>query len=225
MKISGLEKVTLTDFPGYVSCIIFTQGCNYKCPFCHNSSLIPITKGLLDSKYVLDYINKRKNILEGVVITGGEPTIHQDLKTFIKKIKDLNLKIKLDTNGNNPKVLKELLNENLLDYVAMDIKNTFESYDITSGTKVNIKNVKESIKILKESDIDYEFRTTIVKEFHNIDKILDIIKLIDNSKYFIQNYTENEQVINKNLHSFSKEELEEINKRVSIYPNVKVRGL
>ena len=225
MKISGLEKLTLTDFPGHIACIVFTQGCNFRCPFCQNSTLLPNEDGLLSEDYVMDYLEKRKNVLEGVVITGGEPTIQKDLKEFIKKIKQKGLKVKLDTNGSNPKVVKELLDDNLLDYVAMDIKNAFSDYDKITGVKAKIDNIKESIKLLKSSKIDYEFRTTIVKEFHDIDKIKEIAKVVDGSKYFLQNFQDSEYVLDRKLSSFTDQELREIQEKLKDFPNVRVRGL
>lgn len=225
MKISGLEKLTLTDFPGNLAAIVFTQGCNYRCSFCQNSTLLDNDDGLLDENYIMEYLEKRKNVLEGLVITGGEPTLQKDLKEFIKKVRKLGLKIKLDTNGSNYLVLEDLLKENLLDYVAMDIKTTFDKYEDIVGLKVNTTNIKKSIKLLKESNIDYEFRTTIVKEFHDLDTIKEIIKIVDGSKYFLQNYQDSENVLDRSLHSFSNEELQDINKAIKKFPNVKIRNL
>ena len=201
MNIAGVQKVTLLDYPGKVACEIFTQGCNFECPFCQNSSLIPITNtGEFSEEEIFEYLNLRKNILDGVVITGGEPTVQKDLKGFIKKIKDLGLLVKLDTNGGNPKVLQELIDEKLVDYVAMDIKNIFNKYNITAGKKINLDNIKKSIEILKASKIDYEFRTTIIKEMHSLDDIISICKLVGNAKYYLQNFEDSENVID---HSFT----------------------
>ena len=208
MNIAGVQKVTLLDYPGKVACEIFTQGCNFECPFCQNSSLIPITNtGEFSEEEIFEYLNLRKNILDGVVITGGEPTVQKDLKSFIKKIKDLGLLVKLDTNGGNPKVLQELIDEKLVDYVAMDIKNIFNKYNITAGKKINLDNIKKSIEILKASKIDYEFRTTIIKEMHSLDDIISICKLVGNAKYYLQNFEDSENVIDHSLHGFSREEL------------------
>lgn len=224
MQISGLEKLTVTDFPGFVSCIVFTQGCNFRCPFCQNSDLINNKKGLISLEEIFDYLKKRKNILDGVVISGGEPTIQPDLKDFILKIKEMKLKVKLDTNGSNYKQLKELIDLKLVDYVAMDIKNSFNHYNpITGLEKVNLENIKKSIKLLKGSDIDFEFRTTLVKEYHTYEDILDICKHVGNSKYFLQNFQNSECVLDKNLHGFTQEELKEFEKLRKEFPNVKVR--
>ena len=227
MNIAGVQKVTLLDYPGKVACEIFTQGCNFECPFCQNSSLIPITNtGEFSEEEIFEYLNLRKNILDGVVITGGEPTVQKDLKEFIKKIKDLGLLVKLDTNGGNPKVLQELIDEDLVDYVAMDIKNIFNKYNITAGKKINLDNIKKSIEILKASKIDYEFRTTIIKEMHSLDDIVSICKLVGNAKYYLQNFEDSEFVIDHSLHGFSREELLFIDKYLKdLFPNVEIRAL
>ena len=227
MNIAGVQKVTLLDYPGKVACEIFTQGCNFECPFCQNSSLIPITNtGEFSEEEIFEYLNLRKNILDGVVITGGEPTVQKDLKAFIKKIKDLGLLVKLDTNGGNPKVLQELIDEKLVDYVAMDIKNIFNKYNITAGKKINLDNIKKSIEILKASKIDYEFRTTIIKEMHSLDDIISICKLVGDAKYYLQNFEDSENVIDHSLHGFSREELLFIDKYLKdLFPNVEIRAL
>ena len=227
MNIAGVQKVTLLDYPGKVACEIFTQGCNFECPFCQNSSLIPITNtGEFSEEEIFEYIVLRKKILDGVVITGGEPTVQKDLKEFIKKIKDLGLLVKLDTNGGNPKVLQELIDEKLVDYVAMDIKNIFNKYNITAGKKINLDNIKKSIEILKASKIDYEFRTTIIKEMHSLDDIVSICKLVGNAKYYLQNFEDSENVIDHSLHGFSREELLFIDKYLKdVFPNVEIRAL
>ena len=227
MNIAGVQKVTLLDYPGKVACEIFTQGCNFECPFCQNSSLIPITNtGEFSEEEIFEYLVLRKKILDGVVITGGEPTVQKDLKEFIKKIKDLGLLVKLDTNGGNPKVLQELIDEKLVDYVAMDIKNIFNKYNITAGKKINLDNIKKSIEILKASKIDYEFRTTIIKEMHSLDDIVSICKLVGDAKYYLQNFEDSENVIDHSLHGFSREELLFIDKYLKdLFPNVEIRAL
>ena len=227
MNIAGVQKVTLLDYPGKVACEIFTQGCNFECPFCQNSSLIPITNtGEFSEEEIFEYLVLRKKILDGVVITGGEPTVQKDLKEFIKKIKDLGLLVKLDTNGGNPKVLQELIDEKLVDYVAMDIKNIFNKYNITAGKKINLDNIKKSIEILKASKIDYEFRTTIIKEMHSLDDIVSICKLVGDAKYYLHNFENSENVIYHSLHGFSREELLFIDKYLKdLFPNVEIRAL
>lgn len=229
MKISGLQKLTLLDFPDVVSCIVFTKGCNLRCPFCHNSSLVIDSKLTpeIDEEEVFSYLNKRKNILDGVVISGGEPLLQSDIKDFIVRIKTLGYKVKLDTNGVNSKLLSELIDEKLVDYVAMDIKNTFDKYDMTTGkSNSRIDNIKESIRILKKEKVPYEFRTTIVKDFHNIEDIKKILKYINGSKYFIQNFVDNENTIKKGLTGFTKDELININNELKKdFTNFKIREL
>ncbi len=229
MKISGLQKLTLLDFPDVVSCIVFTKGCNLRCPFCHNSSLVVDSKLTpeIDEEEVFSYLNKRKNILDGVVISGGEPLLQKDIKDFIVRIKTLGYKVKLDTNGVNSKLLSELIDEKLVDYVAMDIKNTFDKYDMTTGkSNSRIDNIKESIRILKKEKVPYEFRTTIVKDFHNIEDIKKILKYINGSKYFIQNFVDNENTIKKGLTGFTKDELININNELKKdFTNFKIREL
>ena len=228
MKIAGLQKLTLLDYPSKTACIIFTQGCTFKCSFCQNSELIPLSGNEeITEDDIINYLIKRKNVLDGVVITGGEPTIQKDLKDFIKKIKELGYLVKLDTNGANYSMLKELIEENLIDYVAMDIKTTFEDYEKVIKTKTKMDNIKESIKLLKNSSISHEFRTTIIKNIHDIGKILEICKYLgDSEKYYLQNFEQSEYVVDKTLESFSKEELINIQKIVGEkFPNVIVRNL
>jgi pyruvate formate lyase activating enzyme len=229
MKINGFDKLTLLDYPSKIACIIFTAGCNYNCSFCQNADLIPLTKeGFIKEEEIFAYLNKRHNVIDGIVISGGEPTIQKDLKNFIKKLKEYKILVKLDTNGSNPKILKELINENLIDYVAMDIKNIFDEYsEIIRIPNVKIANIKESINILKNSKIDHEFRTTIMKEYHDFNKIKKICSYLGaNEKYYLQNFVLSERVNVQNLTPFSKEELKEIEQKlIKDFPNVKVRGL
>src|SRR5574344_2110557 len=216
MKIAGMEKITLLDYPEKVACIIFTRGCNFKCPFCQNSDLINCqTVGDISEEDVFKYLEKRKNILDGVVISGGEPTLQPNLKKFIKRVKELGLLVKLDSNGFRPDILEDLINNNLIDYVAMHIKNSLNKYGMTCGIKdINTQNILKSIAIIKMSNIDHEFRTTIIKEHHEIKDIEDIIKIIGkNSKYYLQNFKNSEYVLDKTLHGFSDDEL----KNMQIY--------
>ena len=228
MKISGLQKLTLLDYPTKVACIIFTQGCNFRCPYCQNSGLIPMEGDyLIEEEEVLSYLKKRKGIIDGLVISGGEPTVQKDLIDFIKKVKELGFLVKLDTNGSNPKVLKELLSNKLIDYVAMDIKYVLDDYKVVAGVKALVNNLEESIKLIKESNIEHEFRTTIIKNIHDIDVILKICKYIGKDEnYYLQNFEQSEFVVDKSLESFSNDELILIEKNITKeYPNVKVRGI
>mgnify|MGYP003368000665 FL=1 len=226
MLISGFDKVTLLNYPGLVACTIFTKGCNLKCPFCHNSSLISGNDDTyIDEDEIFKYLNKRKNIIEGVCISGGEPLLQKDIKEFIRKIKSLGLKVKLDTNGTNPDLILSLINDNLLDYIAMDIKNIKSKYELTSGAKVKIDNILKSINIIENSGIDYEFRTTIIKEIHTLSDIDYISKKLDKkSKYYIQNFVKSDAVLDKNLHSFTNDELKEM-KQILNNENIIFRDL
>ena len=228
MVISGFQKLTLVDFPGHTACIIFTQGCNFKCPFCHNSGLIQgaNNSNKIDEQVLFDYLDKRKGLIDGVCVSGGEPLLQKDIELFIRKIKEKGYKVKLDTNGSKPKILKKLIDCNLIDYVAMDVKNTFSKYDVTSGAKVNLDDIKESINILKSSNIDCEFRTTIVKELHSFENIEEILNYLGPSvKFYIQNYRDCDTVLQKGLNGFSDVELLEIEKKLERrYPNVTIRG-
>lgn len=228
MIVSGMQKLTLLDYEGKLACMLFTPGCNFKCPFCQNSGLIiDCDYPVIPEKEIFEYLSARKNILDGVVISGGEPTLQKELKIFIKKIKDLGLLVKLDTNGYNWKVVKELIDENLIDYIAMDIKNDLDNYDIISGLKkIDTSRIKTSIEIIKNSNISHEFRTTIIKGVHTIDNIEKIISLVGSSKYFIQNFKMSEMVIDKSLESFSREELINMkNNLCNKYNNVFFRDL
>ena len=230
MKISGMQKLTLLDYPGKTACLIFTQGCNFRCPFCQNSDLLEADKkpSIIPEEEVLAYLDKRKGILDGICISGGEPLLQPDLKEFIIKVKSLGYKVKLDTNGSSPNKLKDLIDNNLLDYVAMDIKNDFEDYGKTSGIeKLNLDNIKRSIKIIEESNIEYEFRTTVAKELHDTNKLESICRYIDkDAKYFIQNYRDCDTVLEQGkLTSFTEEELRRIQDNLNKYPNVIVRGI
>lgn len=228
MRIAGLQKLTLLDYPGNIAAIIFTKGCNFNCSYCQNSSLI-LNDGeeLIDELEVLKYLEKRRKILDAVVISGGEPTIQKDLKAFIIKIKNMGFKVKLDTNGYNPNLLEELINDNLLDYVAMDIKADLNNYERVACKKINVNNILRSISVLKESNIAYEFRTTVIKGIHDINTIENILNLIGNdSKYYIQNFEESADVLDKSLSGFSKEELTWMQEKISKgYELINVRGL
>jgi pyruvate formate lyase activating enzyme len=193
IKIGGLQKTTLIDYPGQVAATVFLIGCNFRCPFCYSAELVLPEKIKLQprisEKEFFDFLKERKGLLQGIVICGGEPTINEDLPDFIKKIKKLDFLVKLDTNGSNPEMLKRLIEEKLIDYVAMDIKATKEKYEKASGIKVNINNIEKSVKILKEDKIDYEFRMTVVPTLHSKEDIIKIARWIGPAKKFcLQNF-------------------------------------
>lgn len=228
MKIAGLQKLTLLDYPEKMACTVFTHGCNFRCPFCYNSPLVTDElRSEISEDEFFAFLSSRKGILSGVCITGGEPTLQKDLPDFIKKIKAMGFLVKLDTNGYNPSVLKALLQENLLDYVAMDIKNSKEKYSLTCGIDIDISRIEQSMEILKASGIDFEFRTTIVKEFHGEKELRDIsLWLEGQKKYFLQQFKDNGSVIECGLSSLSEDEMKKSAKIISAkVPNVVLRGI
>ena len=223
MKIGGLNKLTTQDFPEHLACIIFTKGCNFNCSYCYNRDLVDNKAETIDEDYVMAYLYKRRKILDGVVISGGEPTIWDDLIPFIKKVKEFKLDIKLDTNGYNPAMLKEILDNNLVDYIAMDIKAIPDKYMKVINKKIDFNKILESIDLIKKSNIKYEFRTTIMKDVHDKKDIIKILKLIGDSKLYLQNFQYTDVVKDKNIKSFSRDELLKLKEELKEYPNVMVR--
>ncbi|RAI13173.1 MAG: anaerobic ribonucleoside-triphosphate reductase activating protein [Candidatus Melainabacteria bacterium] len=189
-KLAGLQKTTFIDYPEKIACIVFTQGCNFRCGYCHNPELFENKEPVLSVPAFFEFLNKRKGKLDGVVITGGEPTLHgKDLIEFIKEVKSLGFLVKLDTNGTHPDVLQELLNENLLDYIAMDIKAPLAKYKTITQTDIDTKIVKKSIDMIMNSGVDYEFRTTIVKSQLSVEDLRQIGELIQGAKrYYMQKF-------------------------------------
>ena len=213
MKIKGLQKTTLLDFPEKLACTVFTGGCNFRCPFCHNASLV-LRAGEaqeISEADFFNYLNKRKEMLDGVCITGGEPTLCPDLEDFIKKIKELGLLVKLDTNGTFPEKIESLLDKGLVDYIAMDIKNSKSKYAVTAGISDFPDAVEKSINIIINKAPDYEFRTTVVRELHTPQDIAEIAKWIRNSKkYFLQAYVDSGDTIESGFSAYSASEMLEI---------------
>ncbi len=214
MIFGGLQKLTLLDFPGVVSCIVFTRGCNFLCPFCHNALLVNRTDEAqeTDEEEIISFLNKRKGVLEGVVITGGEPLLHPGLENFIVRVRELGYKVKLDTNGSLPDRLKDLVSKGLLDYVAMDIKNSFEKYLQTAGTdRVRIQDIEESIDFLLSGAVPYEFRTTVTAELHTPQDIVSVARWIEGAeRYFLQNFKDSGDLVGQGNSPVSDEILEEM---------------
>jgi pyruvate formate lyase activating enzyme len=213
MKLAGLVKTSLIDYPGKIAAVVFTQGCNFRCGFCHNPDLIPGTgENQVSEIEFFQFLASREGVLEGVVITGGEPTIQADLPQFIQKIKEFGYFVKLDSNGSNPKMLKDLINAKLVDFLAMDIKGPLDSYDKISHFS-DEKNIEESIKLIMESGLDYEFRTTVLPFFHQISDFEKVGEMINGAKrYAIQGFRP-EVTFDKTLRDaipFNNEELEKI---------------
>lgn len=212
MNICGYQKTTLLDYPGHVAATIFTGGCNFRCPFCHNSDLVVnfTMSPCISQEEIFAFLKKRKNVLSGICITGGEPTLQADLAEFIENVRSFGYKIKLDTNGYRPEVIADLLAKNLLDYIAMDIKAGFSNYSTVCGiSNLNIDNIKESISIIENSDIEYEFRTTVVKELHTAQDFHEITEMLSSkSPYYIQSFQDSGNILTPALSSCDKETLE-----------------
>ena len=209
MQIIGLQKLTLLDFPSHVACTVFLGGCDFHCPFCHNSSLIAGGEAVMDDAALLAFLKKRQGLLDGVAFTGGEPLLRRDLAPLLREIRALGFAVKMDTNGNHPDVLKALVGEGLIDYVAMDIKNSPEKYAATIGLETfDTAAVAESLAFLKTGAVDYELRTTAVAEYHTDEDFRAMAKWIEGAKrYFIQCYTERDSVLCGGLTAPSTEDL------------------
>ena len=230
MDIAGLQKNTLLDYPGKIACTVFLAGCNLRCPFCHNPSLVLPRRAeppAMGDGELLEFLKKRRGLLEGVCITGGEPTLHRDLRSLVEKITALGYPVKLDTNGTNPEMLRQLLEAGLLSYVAMDIKNAPGEYQKTCGGADVVEQVEESVKILRNSGIDYEFRTTVVKPLHTVQSMQALGQWLSGAEaYFIQNFRDTGDLVGQGLSAFSQEELKQLQKAVLPYlPNAQARGI
>ena len=229
MNIHGLQKMTLLDFPGHVACTVFLAGCDMRCPFCHNYDLAcGKSDFVMSDAELIDFLVKRKGLLEGVAFTGGEPCLHKDLPDLIRRIRDLGFAVKLDTNGCHPDLLRDILREGLIEYAAMDIKNSPGKYALTCGLQeLDLNPVLESISILLESRIDYEFRTTVVREFHEASDFEEIGAMIQGARhYFLQSFTDRDTVPFEGFHAPSAGEMLEFADIVRPYvDDVRLRGV
>ncbi len=230
MYINGFQKLTILDYPGKVACIVFTPGCNFRCPFCHNAALVThIDRDTyIDEEEVLSYLRKRQGILDGVVITGGEPLLQDGIEEFIGKIKELGYCVKLDTNGSFPEKLISLVEKGLVDYVAMDIKNSKAKYMTTIGVgNIDMASIEKSVDFLLQNKVEYEFRTTVVDGFHTLQDIQDIVVWIKGAhKYFLQNFVDSGDLIEAGLSPVSVDMLKEMKKKATeIVPCVEIRGI
>lgn len=230
MKICGFQKMTMLDFPGKVACTVFTGGCNFRCPFCHNALLVTDidNDNTFDEDEIIAYLYKRKGIIDGVCITGGEPLLQKDIKDFLIKVKATGMPVKLDTNGSYPEKLRELVQEGLVDYVAMDVKNSKEKYALTVDLPdFDLSKVEESISFLLSDAVDYEFRTTLVKEFHTQEDIVSVAEWIKGAKkYFLQGFVDSGNLIGSGMSALKPQEMVEIcAKAQEIVPNTVLRGV
>ncbi|MDD3046087.1 MAG: anaerobic ribonucleoside-triphosphate reductase activating protein [Candidatus Pacebacteria bacterium] len=223
MRIGGLQKTTLIDYPSEIACVVFLAGCNFRCPFCFSKELVLEDIDLFEISFeeFFSFLEKRRGQLDACVICGGEPTLNKDLADFCRRIKSYGLKIKLDTNGSNPEVIQDLVEKKLIDYVAMDVKAPFSKYKKAIAVDFDINRIKNSIEIIKNSGLDYEFRTTIVPTIHTLSDIKEIAKQIAPAKkFFIQNFRNDKEPLDINFKKvipFSIVELEEIVEEIKPY--------
>ena len=230
MLIHGLQKLTLLDYPGKVACTVFTGGCNFRCPFCHNGSLVlrPDEGEHIPEEELFALLKKRQGVLEGVCITGGEPTLAFGLETLMARIKEIGYLVKLDTNGTRPKAVKRIIDAGLADMIAMDIKNSYKKYPETCGVPgYDTAPVRESIQLIMSSGIDYEFRTTVMREFHTPDDIRAIAKEIQGAKgYFLQAYRDSGDILKGGCSRHTDQELHELLAAAREYvPCAELRGV
>lgn len=229
MRIHGLQKMTLLDFPGRVACTVFLGGCDYRCPFCHNFELADgSAKPVMEEEELLAFLSKRKGLLDGVAITGGEPCLHPDLPDLMRRIREMGYAVKLDTNGAHPDRLEAILGEGLADYVAMDIKNSPEKYARTAGLeRVDLVPVRRSVSMLMAGETDYEFRTTVVDELHEESDFEAMGAWIAGARrYFLQAFTDRDTVPFGNLHAPSRERMQaylDVARR--FVPDARLRGV
>ena len=230
MNIQGLQKVTLLDFPGRVACTVFLAGCNFRCPFCHNASLVTHVDPSADipGEEVLSFLEKRRVVLDGVCITGGEPLLAPDLDSFIREIKELGYEVKLDTNGSNAERLKSLVSSGLIDYVAMDVKNAPGKYGMTIGIDgYDLTNIFQSVDYLLSGAVPYEFRTTVVREFHKREDFEAVGQWLKGAqRYYLQGFVDSGDLIQPGLRAYTKEIMEQALEIVRKYiPAAELRGL
>ncbi len=213
MRIGGLQKISLIDFPGKISCIVFVQGCNLRCPFCHNPELVLPERFTtpLDVEETISFLERRKKYLEGVVITGGEPCCDAGLQVFLKRVKGMGYLVKLDTNGTFPAVIRKAIEENAVDYIAMDVKGPPGKYKVLAGAPVNIRDVEKSISLIKDSGLGYEFRTTVVRELLEVKDFEEIGRLVAGAGiFYLQRFVPSKAVDPASLtfRTYSDEEFE-----------------
>jgi len=230
MKIGGIQKTSLLDYPDKISAIIWTVGCNFRCPFCYNRDIVEGKTEIIPEEEVLSFLKKRKGLLEGLVITGGEPLLHKDITDFLEKVKKLGYPIKIDTNGSFPEKLKELIDKKLVDYISMDVKAPKNKYSQLTGKKIDIKKIQKSIKLIQNSDIDYEFKTTFVPTLLTKEDIIKIGEWLKGSKkYFLQQFKNDTSLISSQLKKISpypKEDLWDVLEKIKpFFQECYIRGI
>lgn len=202
MRIGGLQKFSLIDYPGKVCCIVFTQGCNFRCPYCHNPELVKpeLFEEPIPEDEIMLFLNGRKGKLDAVEVTGGEPTLQPDLLSFVKEVKEMGFLVKLDSNGTNPDIIEKAAKDKLVDYLAMDVKAPLEKYSFVAGVKVNIENIRRSIRVIMNSGLEYQFRTTVVKQFLSVDDLRQICLLIRGaSQYVLQRFKHSGKLVDESF--------------------------
>ena len=222
-----MDKMSLLDYEDKVSCVLFFKACNFACPYCHNGTTVLKSQEILPFEEIISYLSKRKGIIDAVVFTGGEVTLMDDLKEKMQEIKDMGFLVKLDTNGTRPEVIKDLIDSHLVDYIAMDIKNSLDKYVLTTRALKDYSNqIKESIELLIESGVPYEFRTTLVKEFHNEEDMERIGRLIAGSKrLYLQKFVDRDTCLERGLHPIDIEEAKHFRDILEQYiEQVELRG-
>lgn len=229
MRINGLQKMTLLDYPEKVACTVFLGGCNFRCPFCHNGNLVlhPEREPEIPKEELFSFLEKRAGLLDGVCVTGGEPTLHAELPEFLSRIKALGYEVKLDTNGYRPEVLKRVVMDGLVDYVAMDIKNAPKRYAETAGWPgLDLMKINESVEYLRSGAVPYEFRTTVMRELHTKAEFAAIGRWLAGAKrYYLQTYKESESVIQPGFHAYAAEQLIRIRDDLrEVIGTVEIRG-
>ena len=227
MQLGGLQKLTLLDFPGRLACTAFTVGCNFRCPWCHNGSLVRRTAETFDASELLAFLRKRRGVLDGVCISGGEPLLHDTLADTLRAVKDLGYAVKLDTNGSFPDKLRQLVEDGLVDYVAMDVKNCREHYGVTAGVPdLDVSPIVESVSYLLSEPVEFEFRTTVVGQFHNRENMETLARWIAGAKrYFLQSFVDGETLLSRGCTGLSPQEMEDLRQVVLPWvPGVELRG-
>ena len=225
--IAGLQKLTLLDYPGKVACTVFLGGCNLRCPFCHNASLV-LPRGeapLLREEEFFEFLGKRQGILDGVCVTGGEPLLYPSVGDFLARIRAMGYFVKLDTNGTLPERLEPLLAGHSADYVAMDIKNSLAGYEAAVGISVDTEKIVQSIALLRSSGVEHEFRTTVVKGIHTEEDVIAMARLVGDSPYFLQGFIDSGDLLSPRLSGYDKKETEDLLNIIRVYvKNAQIRG-